>query len=87
MKKTTFDISVIEDLKEWVKNEPKLVRRVFELIEDIYKNPFEGLGKPEGLKHQYRGFWSRRISDEHRLVYQVLSDKSINVISVYGHYV
>ena len=86
MKKTILDISVIEDLKAWAKDEPKLVKRVFELIEDIHKNPFVGLGKPEPLKYQYKGFWSRRISDEHRLIYQVLSDKSIAIVSVYGHY-
>ncbi len=86
MRKTILDISVIEDLKAWSKNEPKLVKKVFELIADIHNNPFEGLGKPEALKHQYKGYWSRRISDEHRLNYQVLNDKSVNIISVHGHY-
>jgi toxin YoeB len=54
--KTILDISVVEDLKAWAKNEPKLVKKVFELITDIHKNPFEGLGKPEALKYQYKGY-------------------------------
>ena len=87
MNQTIFDHSVIEDLKAWAKDEPKLVKKVFELLADIHRNPYVGLGKPEGLKHQYIGFWSRRISDEHRLIYQVLPDKNIGVISVYGHYI
>jgi len=81
-----FDINVIEDLTQWSKSEPRLVKKVFELITDIQKHPFDGIGKPEGLKHQYKGCWSRRITDEHRLIYKVLSDGDIFVLSVYGHY-
>jgi toxin YoeB len=62
------------------------VKKVFELIADIHKTPFTGLGKPQALKYQYEGFWSRRITDEHRLIYQLLPDGSIHVISVHGHY-
>lgn len=61
MSKTILDLSVVEDLKAWAKNEPELVKKVFELISDIHKTPFEGLGKPEALKYQYKGYWSRRI--------------------------
>ncbi len=86
MSNTVLDIIVAEDLKAWAKDEPKLVKKFFELLSDIQKNPFEGLGKPEALKHQYKGFWSRRISDEHRLIYRVLPDKTIHIVSVHGHY-
>ena len=86
MNNTVLDITVVEDLKEWSKNEPKLVKKVLELISDIHRSPFEGLGKPEALKHQYKGFWSRRIADEHRLIYRVLSDKTVQIVSVHGHY-
>lgn len=86
MSNTVLDIIVVEDLKAWTKDEPKLVKKFFELLSDIHKTPFEGLGKPEALKHQYKGFWSRRISDEHRLIYRVLPDKIIHIISVHGHY-
>ncbi len=86
MSKIILDLSVIEDLKAWSKNEPKLVKKIFELITDIHRSPFEGLGKPEALKYQYKGYWSRRISEEHRLIYRVAADGSINIISVHGHY-
>ncbi|WP_275978148.1 Txe/YoeB family addiction module toxin [Dyadobacter chenhuakuii] len=86
MSRIIFDINVIEDLTQWSKSEPRLVKKVFELITDIQKHPFDGIGKPEGLKHQYKGCWSRRITDEHRLIYKVLSDGDIFVLSVYGHY-
>ncbi|HEX5150020.1 MAG TPA: Txe/YoeB family addiction module toxin [Parafilimonas sp.] len=86
MSNIIFDITVVQDLKDWSKNEPKLVKKFFDLLADIHKTPFEGLGKPEALKHQYKGLWSRRITDEHRLIYQVLSNGDISIISVHGHY-
>ena len=86
MKNTIFDTLAIEDLNQWSKNEPRLVKKVFELILDIHKHPFEGIGKPEGLKHQYKGYWSSRITDEHRLIYKVLPSEDIFILSVHGHY-
>jgi len=86
MKNTVFDPIAFEDLARWTKTDPKLVKKVFELIADIHKHPFEGLGKPEGLKHQFKGYWSRRITDEHRLIYKVLASEEIFVLSVHGHY-
>ncbi|MGX5854654.1 Txe/YoeB family addiction module toxin [Dyadobacter jiangsuensis] len=86
MKNTVFDPIAFEDLARWAKVEPKLVKKVFELIADIHKHPFEGLGKPEGLKHQFKGYWSRRITDEHRLIYKVLTSGEIHMMSVHGHY-
>ena len=86
MSKIVLDISVVEDLKAWSKSEFHLVKKFFELVADIHRTPFAGLGKPEPLKHQYKGYWSRRISDEHRLIYQVLSDGTITIASVHGHY-
>jgi toxin YoeB len=86
MSHTILDSTVVEDLKAWTKGESGLVKKFIELLFDIQKTPFEGLGKPEALKHQYKGFWSRRISEEHRLIYRVLPDKTIHIISVHGHY-
>jgi len=54
MTNTIFDPIVIEDMTSWTKDQPKLVKKIFELIADIHKHPFEGLGKPEGLKHHYK---------------------------------
>lgn len=75
-----------EDLKNWAKSgEKPLVKKVVGLIEAVQNNPFEGIGKPEQLKHQLSGLWSRRINREHRLVYQVADDR-IFILSVKGHY-
>jgi len=60
-----------EDYLYWQKTDRKLLKRVNLLIRDIIRSPFEGIGKPEPLKHGLAGYWSRRINDEHRLVYKV----------------
>lgn len=66
-------------------NEPKLTRKLRKLLDECLRTPFEGTGKPEPLKHEFSGFWSRRISDEHRLIYAVDPD-AITVIACRSHY-
>jgi toxin YoeB len=63
-----------EDYQFWIKTDRHILKRINLLIEDTRRNPFEGLGKPEPLRHQLAGFWSRRISGEHRFVYAVEGD-------------
>jgi toxin YoeB len=63
-----------EDYLFWQTTDPKVVKRINAVIKDIRRSPFEGIGKPEPLKHGLSGYWSRRITDEHRLIYKVLSD-------------
>lgn len=76
----------IEDLNYWKKtNNTIILKKIRTLIESIEKNPFEGIGKPEQLKYQKADFWSRRINQEHRLVYFILGD-TISIISFRGHY-
>ena len=60
-----------EDYTYWQQNDKKLAKKINELIKDIKRTPIEGIGKPEGLKYDLAGKWSRRINDEHRLIYQV----------------
>ncbi|MCH2245601.1 MAG: Txe/YoeB family addiction module toxin [Crocosphaera sp.] len=62
-----------------------MYKKIVELINDILRQPFSGLGKPEPLKHNLKGYWSRRINDEHRLIYQV-TDTEIIIISCKFHY-
>lgn len=69
----------------WQKNDVRILRRINELIRDTQRSPFEGIGKPEPLKHQLKGCWSRRITEEHRLVYEV-SDDELRIISCRFHY-
>ena len=59
--------------------------KINELLKDISRNPFEGIGKPEALKHKYAGFWSRRIDDEHRLIYRFIDDE-IQIVKCRHHY-
>lgn len=80
-----FQPEFIEDLKYWVKSDRKVALRVIKLIEDIQRDPFEGIGKPEPLKHLAPGTWSRRITQEHRLVYLV-SDMRIDFLQARYHY-
>jgi toxin YoeB len=74
-----------EDYLHWQKADRKVVRRVNDLIRDIQRSPFEGKGKPEALKHALSGYWSRRITDEHRIVYRVEGD-AVLVAQLRYHY-
>ncbi len=63
-----------EDYLYWQKTDKKILKRINELFKEISRNPYSGPGKPEPLKFKYKGFWSRRINDEHRLIYQINED-------------
>jgi len=67
-----------EDFEYWMENDPETAIKIKELIKSIRKNPFNGIGKPEPLRYDLKGFWSRRISSEHRLVYKVSGTKGID---------
>ena len=69
----------------WQKIDKMILRKINELIKDISLNPFHGIGKPEPLKYKYKGFWSRRIDIEHRLIYQV-KDDDIRIVKCRFHY-
>ncbi len=64
-----------DDLTYWVSHDRKMAKRIIRLIDDIKRHPFDGLGKPEALRHDLAGFWSRRITEEHRLVYAIEGDQ------------
>jgi len=80
-----FEGSAFQDFTEWATADKKLYQRIVSLIMDILRQPFSGIGKPEPLKHEFKGYWSRRINDEHRLVYKV-SEDAIIIISCKYHY-
>lgn len=85
MKQVVFEGKAFGSFTEWSMEDKKVYKKIIALIKDIERNPFVGLGKPEALKHELSGYWSRRITDEHRLVYKT-TDTSIIVASRKYHY-
>ena len=80
-----FDPAAFEDLAWWVEQDRNKALRIINLIKDVQRDPFRGIGKPEPLKHELKGCWSRRIDQEHRLVYQVTEEK-IRILACRYHY-
>ncbi|BCY17367.1 MAG: Txe/YoeB family addiction module toxin [Chloroflexi bacterium] len=80
-----FQPEFIEDLRFWVETDRKLALRAFDLIEAILRDPFTGTGKPEPLKYLHPGTWSRRLTQEHRIVYLV-RDGQIDFLQARYHY-
>jgi toxin YoeB len=80
-----FDPAGFEDFAWWVENDRKKALKIIKLIKDIQRNPFEGTGQPEKLKHELSGCWSRRVDQEHRIVYEVLETK-IRILACRHHY-
>ncbi len=74
-----------EDYLFWQKNDKKKLKRINDLLRDISRSPYDGIGNPEALKFKYSGFWSRRIDEEHRLIYQV-KDNEILIAKCRFHY-
>ena len=81
-----YQKQALQDLDYWKTSGNKQVqKKITELLNDIVQHPFTGIGKPEPLKYQLQGCWSRRITDEHRLVYEIF-DENIHILSMRGHY-
>ena len=85
MRKVAFLTRSFEEFNQWALEDKKVYAKIVSLIKDIERDPFSGLRKPEALKHELSGLWSRRITKEHGLVYSV-SDEEIVVISCKFHY-
>jgi toxin YoeB len=83
--KITFTASAWEDYVWFQDHDRKLLKRINQLIKDVQRSPFEGIGKPEPLKADLAGYWSRRINDEHRLVYTA-TEHVITIIACRYHY-
>jgi len=80
-----FQPEFLQDLRFWVKTERSVAVRVLDLVEAVMREPFEGPGKPEPLKYVLAGCWSRRVTQEHRLVYRV-TDEAIDFLQARYHY-
>jgi toxin YoeB len=80
-----FDRAFLEDLRFWVKTDRRTALRALDLVEATLRDPFQGIGKPEPLRHELAGCWSRRITQEHRMVYRV-SKQRIDFLQARFHY-
>ena len=72
--KLIFSENAWEDYLYWQQTDKKMLKRINKLIKEISRSPFKGMGKPEPLRHGLSGYWSRRINDEHRIVYKIIED-------------
>jgi toxin YoeB len=82
-----FSGQAIKDIDFHKKSGNKaLLKKLFQLLEELAEHPTSGTGKPEQLKHNLAGYWSRRINQEHRLVYKIMEDDTVRVYSAKGHY-
>ncbi|MCT7972463.1 Txe/YoeB family addiction module toxin [Laspinema olomoucense] len=84
-KRIVFENAAFADFIEWISLDKKLHKKIVELLKDIERSPYEGLGKPEPLKYDLSGFWSRRIDMENRLIYKV-TDEEIFILACKFHY-
>ena len=85
MRNLEFDVAAFEDLAWWIEQDRNKALRIMSLIKDVQRDPFKGIGKPEPLRHELKGSWSRRIDQEHRLIYQVTEEK-IRILACRYHY-
>jgi toxin YoeB len=84
-REAVFDRDFIQDLRYWIATDRKTALRALEIVEAVLRDPFQGIGKPEPLKHLLAGAWSRRLTQEHRLVYLVSQDRVVFLQARY-HY-
>ncbi|MBU7581377.1 MAG: Txe/YoeB family addiction module toxin [Nostoc sp. TH1S01] len=84
-REAVFQPEFLEDLEYWVDKDRKIALRILKIVKEILRDPFEGIGKPEPLKYEYSGCWSRRINSEHRIVYLVSNEK-IDFLKARYHY-
>ena len=85
MRSLHFDPEAWQDFESWLATGRKIARRITRLIAEIQRNPFTGIAKPEPLKGELSGYWSRRINDEHRLVYRA-DDDEVKIVMARYHY-
>lgn len=85
MRNIIFEKKAFDEFCAWAISNKKVYAKIADLIKEIERTPFTGKGKPEALKHQLKGYWSRRITDEHRLVYS-MTEESVIILSCQGHY-
>ena len=84
--RVSFTPKAFTEYQDWQNQDRKIANKINKLINDIMRHPYEGLGKPEALKHDFKGYWSRRIDNEHRLIYRIADDGEIRITQCSEHY-
>jgi toxin YoeB len=84
-RQAVFQPEFLEDLEYWVQTDRKMALRLIKMVREILRDPFEGIGKPEPLKYEFSGAWSRRLNKEHRIVYLVSEDR-LDFLKARYHY-
>ncbi len=84
-RRAVFSSHFLDDLEHWVKSDRKVARRLLRIVRETLRDPFGGIGKPEPLRRQLTGLWSRRLTQEHRVVYEV-TDKAVHFLQGRYHY-
>ena len=85
MRNVEFVPAAFLEYQKWIETDRKIALRIGDLVKDILRDPYEGVGKPEALRYQFKGYWSRKIDQEHRLIYTV-TETSVVIISCFSHY-
>jgi len=86
MRPVTFEGAAFKEYNEWAKEDRKIFHKISELIESISRTPYEGIGKPEPLRYEFKGYWSRRIDEKNMLVYKISDARNIIITSCRNHY-
>jgi len=84
-RQAVFSTGFLDDLAHWVRSDRKTALRLLRIVDDVIRHPFTGVGKPEPLKRGLSGFWSRRLTQEHRVVYEVAGD-AVRFVQARFHY-
>ena len=85
MRDIPFTQDAFKEYNKWAEADPDIFLKIIDFIKEIARDPFKGKGKPEPLKGEFKGYWSRRLTEKHRLIYRV-DDNSVRIIKCYGHY-
>ncbi|MCY7331246.1 MAG: Txe/YoeB family addiction module toxin [Pseudanabaena sp. CAN_BIN31] len=85
MRNIVFEPQAFQDFNNWAREDKKIYGKIVNLISDILRSPFDGIGQPEPLKYELKGYWSKRITDEHRLVYKV-NEYAVTIVGCRFHY-
>ena len=84
--RTIYSPEAKKEIQWFADNDKNLAERIYQLVADIKRDPRSGIGKPEILRHNLSGYWSRRIDEKHRMIYRIIDKETVEIVSCYSHY-